>query len=311
MVEKIDIDKIINGVSSNILKGIKEVELIPTEDLEKMIISCKLDFNKKYEKPIPLIQMIEDNDYKKDVLTTANISGTIGAAKAKKTFLSTIFAASLLGCKDFAINGNLRGLNLIFFDTEQSSYHVQRIAYRLKKLLNNNLNSIQIYMLREYDPDERSAIINYYLEKNNGNYSFIIIDGIADLMWDSNDIRESKKLESKLMKWSSKYNCHINCILHTNPSGDKPKGHIGTMLLQKAETIFKVEKEDGNTSVVTCERGRNEDFSPWRFSVDEKGIPVRNEMPAGFYNNTPDKLNVHLEQLCDNSKGFESIDVPF
>lgn len=282
-MEKIDVD----AIAKEVVKGMNEVNLIEPKELDKMLSSCKLDFNKKYDKPIPLIQMIEDNGHTKDVLTTSNISGTIGQAKSKKTFLSTIFAAALLGCPDFAINGNLMGKDLLFFDTEQAPYHVQRISYRLKTLLSDSITKIHIYMLREYDPDERSAMIDYYLKKHSGTYSFVIIDGVADLIWDTNDIRESKKLESRLMKWSAKHNCHINNILHTNPSGDKPRGHLGTMLLQKAETIFKLEKEDSNTSVVSCERGRNEDFTPWKFSINDKGIPERLEMPAGFYNNDP------------------------
>ena len=306
-MEKIDID----AIASEVVKKTNEINLIEPKELDEMLESCKLDFNKRYIKPTPLIQMVEDNGSKKDILTTANISGTIGQAKSKKTFLSTIFCAALLGFKGFAINGNLRGLNLIFFDTEQAPYHVQRISYRLRTLLKGNLQSLQIYMLREYDPDERVAIVEHYLEKHKGTYSFVIFDGIADLMWDSNDIRESKKLESKLMKWSSKYDCHINNILHTNPSGDKPKGHIGTMLLQKAETIFKLEKEDSSTSLVTCERGRNEDFKPWRFTINSKGIPERSEMPTGFYNNEPDK-STPKEPIINNYEGLtQTEDMPF
>lgn len=302
-------------LAKELTQELNDSELFNEDDLLRSLNSCRLDFNKEYEKPIPLIQMIEDFGNKKDVLTTANISTTIGGAKSKKTFFATMLIASLLGYKDFAINGNLLGLNVILFDTEQAFYHVQKISNRLKTMLKGSLNNIEIFALRPFMPEKRTAIIEYYLKQQHGNYSFVIIDGAVDLLYDFNDLRESKRLSTKFMEWSSNYNCHINTILHTNKDQNYARGHLGSELMNKSETVFRITKEDDLNSSVNCEMSRNAGFKQFNFCI-ENGLPKRNEMPTNFYDNNPgvkERL-IPIESIIKNDEGLEvnySDDVPF
>jgi len=308
-MEKINIKEL----AKEITKGLTDSDLFNEDELIQSVKDSKLDFNKEYDKPIPLIQMVEDHGQKRDVLTTANISTTIGGAKSKKTFFATMLIASLLGCKDFAINGDLQGLNVIFFDTEQAFYHVQKISNRLKTLLKGSLNNIEIFGLRPYMPEKRSAIIEYYLKQNKGNYSFVIIDGAVDLLYDFNDLRESKKLSTKFMEWSANYNCHINTILHTNKDQNYARGHLGSELMNKSETVFRITKEDDKSSTVGCEMSRNAGFKDFVFSI-ENGLPTRNSMPTNFYNNDPGEKLIPLDNLINDNEGLEvnySEDAPF
>ena len=304
-MEKINIQELAKGIS----KELSNTELFDPDEIKKSLVECKLDFNKEYEKPIALIQMIEDSNRTKDVLTTSNISTTIGGAKSKKTFFATMLIASLLGYKDFAISGNLQGLNIVLFDTEQAFYHVQKISNRLKTMLKGILLNIEIYSLRPFMPEKRAAIIEYYLKESKGSYSFVIIDGAVDLLYDFNDLRESKKLATKLMEWSANYNCHINTILHTNKDQQYARGHLGSELMNKSETVFRIIKEDENISEVACEMSRNEGFKSFTFRI-ENGLPKRNEFPLGFYDNDPGPY-IPVEQLIDNSEGLETDDTPF
>lgn len=304
-MEKINIDEL----ASKIGKSLSSADLFPETELKESIEAAKLDFNKEYDKPIALIKLVEDFNKHKSVLTTSNISTTIGGAKSKKTFFATMLIASLLGYKDFAINGNLHGLNVVLFDTEQAFYHVQKISNRLKTLLKGGLNSIEIYSLREHMPEKRAAMIEYYLKQQQGKYSFVIIDGIVDLLYDFNDLKESKKITTKLMEWSANYNCHINSILHTNKDQNYARGHLGTELMNKSETVFRITKEDDNISSVNCEMSRNEGFKEFKFNI-EKGLPKRLEMPINFYDNEPTK-HTPLETLIDNNEGLSVGDVPF
>jgi hypothetical protein len=304
-MDKIDIQELAKGIT----KGLKESELFDVKELEASLIDSKLDFTKKYDKPIPLISMIEDFGKKRDVLTTANISCTMGGAKSKKTFFATMLIGSLLGYHDFAIAGNLQGLNVVLFDTEQAQYHVQKISNRLKTMLQTSLTSIDIFALRPYMPEKRCAIIDHYLKVNKGKYSFVIIDGIVDLMYDFNDLKESKTLATKLMEWTANYNCHINTILHTNKDQAYARGHLGSELMNKSETVFRITKEDDNSSVISCEMSRNAGFNDIRFCIDDHGMPVRNEMPSGFYDNAPG--NFVPQELVDYSAGLDRSDIPF
>lgn len=291
-------------------KGLKEelssVEVIGEDKLSKLIKETFVDPNERYEKPISLIQMAGDNEKVYDVCTAGNISLTIGAAKSKKTFYSTMIASALLGHKEHGIIGNNQGLKTIFFDTEQSKYHVQRLNRRIKKIVGNLLN-FEIYSLRELNQDERKALVEHYLKQNNGEYSFCFIDGIVDLLWDFNNQTESASLINDLMKWTSLYNCHINVVLHITVGFGNAKGHLGSLLTNKVECVFRVTKEDDNTSKVTCDASRNEGFPEFCFRIDNQGLPVRDVMPINFYDNSPQAL----PEIIDNTQGLTNGDAPF
>ncbi len=92
-------------------------------------------------------------------------------------------------------------------------------------------------VLREQTPDKRKQIIGYMLE-NMPDVGLLIIDGIRDLMYDINSPSESTDLINLLMRWSSGYNLHIHTVLHLNKGDDNARGHIGTELNNKAETVL-------------------------------------------------------------------------
>ena len=64
--------------------------------------------------------------------------------------------------------------------------------------------------------------------------------------------RQSFKYGFKALKWTEDYNIHIVVVLHENPGSDKARGHIGTELMNKAETVIalEVDKYDENISTV-------------------------------------------------------------
>ena len=81
------------------------------------------------------------------------------------------------------------------------------------------------------------------------------------------------------MRWSSEYDNHILCVLHTNPGGDKARGHLGSALLRKSETVMLV-KADGDTSVVSPQYCRNEPFTEFAFQINTSGLPELCGIPA-------------------------------
>lgn len=103
---------------------------------------------------------------------------------------------------------------------------------------NENLDFI---CLREYTPAVRIGVIDYALRQNKG-YGLVIIDGIRDLMLDINSTSESVEVINKMMEWSSKYDLHIHCVLHLNKGDNNVRGHIGTEMSNKAETVLVITK---------------------------------------------------------------------
>jgi len=110
----------------------------------------------------------------------------------------------------------------------------------------------------------------------------VIIDGIADLCSDVNNIEESNAVVQKLMSWTKELNCHIITVIHSNFGSDKPTGHLGSFLEKKCETQIQLELNTINKDLVTvsCKRSRNAPFEQFSFKVNNYGLP---EVVGDFY----------------------------
>ena len=64
-------------------------------------------------------------------------------------------------------------------------------------------------------------------------------------------------------------------VLHENPGSDKARGHIGTELMNKAETVIalQVDKYDDDVSIVSAGFCRNKSFKPFAFKITDDGLP--------------------------------------
>ena len=104
----------------------------------------------------------------------------------------------------------------------------------------------------------------------------VIIDGLRDLLFDINSSTEAAEVIGLLMRWSSQYNLHIHTVLHLNKGDDNVRGHIGTELNHKAETILQIVQNcnDSNVSEVHASLIRDRLFPPFAFKINEEGLPV-------------------------------------
>lgn len=229
-------------------------------------------------KPAPIVKpIIEQRGMM--IASLGNISAVVGAAKSKKTFLCTALVGGLLADEgDFGIAPRLA--KVLWVDTEQSQLHTRKVVERIHRLAgwaterNNGL--LHSLCLREVAPKLRAELLYMAIELYTPQ--LVVVDGISDLMYNTNDIEESDRIVGKLMALSTEFNCHILCVLHTNPNSDKARGHIGSTLQRKAETVIFVHKV-GDCSVVEPQFCRNEEFEPFAFVIDEEGLPVECDLP--------------------------------
>ena len=133
------------------------------------------------------------------------------------------------------------------------------------------------YALRTMSYKDRVDFIDYILnDKLEGkDIGLVIIDGIADLVADVNNLEQCNEAIQKLMSWTDELQCHIVTIIHSNYGSDKPTGHLGSFLEKKAETQIKLEKNGVNQGWITveCKRSRNKSFETFSFTINEKGLP--------------------------------------
>lgn len=213
--------------------------------------------------------------------TLGNFSASTGKAKSKKTFnISAIVAAALKNDEVLEYSAYLpeNKRKILYIDTEQSKYHCHKVMKRICRLADISIDEdnkdFLFVVLREYTPNMRKMIIDYML-KNIEGVGLVIIDGIRDLMYDINSPSESSELINLFMKWSSEYNLHIHTVLHLNKGDDNTRGHIGTELNNKAETVLQITKssKDVDISEVKAMHIRDKDFQPFAFRINDDALP--------------------------------------
>jgi len=252
---------------------------------------CFVDSKEKIDYPPVALsygeKVVKSNKVEGDLIvpipigTFGNLSVVTAPPKTKKTFFISLLASCYLSGQN-TFGGNIKGHrnedgHLIHIDTEQGLWHCQKVFERVHKM-DSNINS-EIYHtfgLRSIDYKMRIQFIDYYLKEKIKAPSLIIIDGIADLCSDANNISESNHLVQKLMEWSSLYKCHIINVIHQNFGSSKlGTGHLGSFLEKKAETVIQLEANTVNRNWVTvkCGRSRGYCFDTFSFEVNEAGLP--------------------------------------
>ena len=215
------------------------------------------------------------------VSSLGNLSVSIGRAKSRKSFSATILSAAALSATGKALNYRSvlpkQFKRILFADTEQSGYHCKTVLNRILRLagLPHDVHpeNLEFVSLRKYPPSERIGIIQDAIESTEG-LCLVVIDGVRDLVHDINDSTESNGITNLLMKWSEEYSLHIHCILHQNKSDFHARGHLGSELTNKAETVLEVARDnDADRSIVKPVYCRNPEFEAFAFYVDESGLP--------------------------------------
>ena len=240
------------------------------------ISALVIDLSEQLPDPQPIVRI-----WGNLIASRGNVSTVVGLAKSWKTFLTAAVASGFLSSSDFLGFDTPATGKVVYIDTEQARAHVHKVARRILRSIglptDHNHDKLVVAALRELTPDQRREATGEILRRYKPD--LLILDGVADLCNDPNDLHESEALTCELMRWSSEYANHILCVLHSNPGGEKARGHLGSALLRKSETVMLV-KADGDTSVVSPQYCRNEPFTEFAFQINASGLPELCGIPA-------------------------------
>ena len=249
------------------------------QKLNDSLENCLIDPTEKLEPPKRAWFTIEDN--KEYILgTLGNFSLVTGKAKSKKSFFINIAVSAAVSgfviCNKFKSELPQEQQNVLYFDTEQGKYHVQLALKRI--CIQTGIEepeNLKVYGLRSLSPKERLELIEHAIY-NTPNIGLVVIDGIKDLVTSINSEEEATMISSKLLKWTEEKKIHIINVLHQNKTSDHARGHIGTELINKAETVLSVnvDEKDRDISIMTAEQTRNKEPQPFAFRINEEGIPI-------------------------------------
>lgn len=78
-----------------------------------------------------------------------------------------------------------------------------------------------------------------------------------------------------MLRWTEDNQIHIVTVLHQNKADNNARGHIGTELINKAETVLSVtvDSTNNNISVVEPKQCRNLPFEAFAFQINDLAIP--------------------------------------
>ena len=244
-------------------------------------IKYKIDVNEVIPLPQIAWSLANTKSEGEAILGTLGDFGLIiGKAKSRKSFFISIAVSTALG--NDVILGRFKSYlppdknEVIYFDTEQSKYYVQKAVKRIcTQIEQPEPKNLHAYHLRSLAPSERLKFIEDEIYSNN-KIGFVVIDGIKDLVTSINDEGEATMITSKLLKWTEERNIYLVTVLHQNKSDNNARGHIGTELINKAQTVLSVTKAENDNNISIVEPLQCRDIEPeiFAFEINEFGIPV-------------------------------------
>lgn len=260
-------------------------------DFAKMHEDSIIDLDVIYERPPLAISIGHDGIYPIPFGTFGNISLIKGEEKARKSFLKSLLIACAIGGEasnycDFINGHDLQDKYIIDLDGEQDDYYTWLNGKRIPEMVGTLPDNYQIIKLREYSPKERAQYLEWLFMESQfrKKLGLVSLDGYVDFLKNFNDQEESSEFTQNLMKYSSKTKCHITGILHLNPGTTKARGHLGTILQQKCETVTTI-KDMGDHSEVNCQRGRGKKFEPFTIRVNNQWLPYTSDDTIEEINN--------------------------
>jgi len=255
-------------------------------DYAKLANDCYVDLDIEMPHPEILLSigqhLYKGNWYDTPIMTAGEFSAIVAQSKAKKSFLKSGFIGAYIGGKANHLLSNIKThrkeeFTILDFDTEQGKYYTQRTFRRVQELTDFKYPHYKGFATRHLSSQERLGLIDYCLKNQKELYKapvkLVAIDGIADLVENTNDIVMSKEASDYILKWTYDYNIHITTIIHKSGVTNKPLGHLGTYVLKKAETVINLDVEENGTIKVTNPFSRGYKFDEFYFDVNSDSLP--------------------------------------
>jgi hypothetical protein len=249
---------------------------LSNDEIKRIVESSFLKADHKFEVE-PVCLEISGQFGNQTFATLGNFSVFIAPPKVGKTTATGVVVAALLTGKQisnfYPMLPSEKNV-IVWADTEQGKRECVKTIQLISSQATGNLfdqpENFKYSSLRKYGKDVRMAAIEYMVY-NTPNIGFLVIDGIRDLVSSINDEKEATLIADKILKWTQEANIHILAILHQNKGDANARGHIGTELINKAETVATLSRGDNGgirTTIVEPKFTRHKEFESFAFTVD-------------------------------------------
>ena len=194
--------------------------------------------------------------------------------KAGKTSALKVILSVLMGGSLFRLKSISQEAKVVYFDTEQSQQDTKQILSDVQDLTgveSDYLDShLSLHSFRRYLPDQLRHLLTQALDDNHPDV--VIIDGLVEMVKSFNDEEEAKQLIQDLLVLAEKCHCAIIVVLHTNKNEEdhNMRGHLGSILAQKAATVLECSNNGGVITVKSTEV-RHQEIPTWSIQYDAEG----------------------------------------
>lgn len=209
------------------------------------------------------------------LLPLGNIVVVKGKKKSAKTkFIQMLCAVALGAAWGDVVCRNIVNC-LLYFDTEMDRYDTIGILRNIVQLCgwsDENPDRLRVSHLRSMGYEQRRAYISEQVERYRPK--LVVVDGIADIEPDFNDLQKSSDVVQWLMSLTDTYKCCAIVVLHENKSKDdsNTQGHLGNVLAKKMYNCFQVKRDGSAFTVQDTEESRGKEIDTLRFTLDNDGI---------------------------------------
>lgn len=259
-------------------------------DYKKVYNDCLINLSKEIMLP-PTALSIGEHQYKGNLYTNntftyGEFSAIVAASKAKKSFFKTALIAAYIGGQTNFLFENMKSKRegkpfIVDIDTEQGEFYAQRAFRRVAEMVGHTYENYLPFGLEGLDGNEIIQFIECLLEdpRYKGNIKWMSIDGIADLVNNTNDIAESKAVAKKLKIWRKQYKMHINTVIHRTKQTENATGHLGSYIEKKSETVILLKDTEPDPRIrnspieVIQTYSRGPSFEPFYFKLNDSTLP--------------------------------------
>ena len=235
------------------LEKIEKAGQVKEKTSKELFDECFIDLDKP-PKPLDVLVYVgrDGQGDKVPALTRGEFSCIYAPSKAKKSFNKSLIEAAFIGGQTENYSDHILGNRrtegyIVSIDTEQGEYYAVNSFRRVERIVGSRYPKYVPLQMRKQGVKDRLRLIEWIIYESEyaGKIDFLTIDGLADLVPNTNDIILSTELAEKLLRWSAE-SLHICFILHKNPSSQKARGHLGTVVTIKAETCISMDRITDN-----------------------------------------------------------------
>lgn len=186
-----------------------------------------------------------------------------------------VCSAALMSGQAMRVKSEMEHPVVFWLDTEQKPADVKAIVDDVKLLSGVSDDYLDehlfLFPLRKMNYETLLGDTRMLIERVHPQV--VLIDGVVDYVASFNDEVLSRQLIHELMMLAQEHHCAIVCVLHENKASDDEnmRGHLGTVLAQKAGTVLQCHKSKQGIITVSCPDSRHGAMPEWSICYDAQG----------------------------------------